>query len=286
MEPPRRTPSLTLAVPASFTSDIPHPREKTSRVGTIARAAATFRVEEILVYRDRPHEGQRDDAQFIVTLLRYVETPQYLRKLLFPPDPLLRYAGVLPPLRTPHHPLEKRSWRLKPGEFREGVVTRRRSEGVEVEVGVERPAILPESLPRGTRLTVEVTEVSREAIRVRRVEPTEIGLYWGYRVSDSNPTLGEATKKGFFDLVVMTSRWGKPLTEAIGDIKERWRDAQKALVAFGSPREGLREILAREGLDIDEVGDLVLNTIPLQGVETVRTEEAVWATLAVLNVIV
>ena len=286
MEPPRRILSLTLAIPASFVSDIPHPREKTSRVGTIARAASTFRVEEIVVYRDRPHEEQGADAEFIVTILRYVETPQYLRKLLFPPNPILRYAGILPPLRTPHHPLEKCSSRLKPGKFREGVVTARMGEGVDVEIGVERQAILPQSLPRGTRLTVEITEASREVVRVRRVEPSEISIYWGYRVRGSNPTLGEMTKKGFFDLVIMTSRWGKPLTEAIGDIKARWREAQNALIAFGSPREGLREILAREGLDIDEVRDFVLNTIPLQGVETVRTEEAVWATLAVLNMIV
>jgi hypothetical protein len=285
MEHPRRIPSLTLAIPASFISDIPHPREKTSRVGIIARAAATFRVEEIIIYRDRPNEEQGDEVEFITTILRYVETPQYLRKLLFPANPMLRYAGVLPPLRTPHHPLEKRSWRLKPGEFREGVVTRRRGEGVDIEIGTERPAILPESLQRGTRLTVEVVDVSRRGIRVRRVDPSEIGIYWGYRVSDSNPTLGEVTKKGFFDLVIMTSRWGKPLTEAIEDIKARWREAQNALIAFGSPKEGVREMMAQEGMDVDEAGDFVLNTIPLQGVETVRTEEAVWATLAVLNIV-
>ena len=285
MEPPRRTSPLTLAIPASFTSDIPHIREKTSRVGIIARAAATFRVDEIIVYRDR-HKDQKYDADFISTLLRYVETPQYLRKLLFPTDPILRYAGILPPLRTPHHPLEKRSSRLRPGEFRDGVVIGRSGGGVDVEIGVERPAILSQNLPRGTRLTVDVVEVSGEAIRVRRVEPSEIRIYWGYRVRNSNPTLGEIVKKGIFDLVVMTSRMGKPLTEAIEDIKARWRDAQNILVAFGSPREGLKNILDREGLDIDEVSDFVLNTIPLQGVETVRTEEAVWAALAVLNIII
>jgi len=277
---------LTIAIPASLTSDIPHPREKTSRIGTIARAAATFRVEEFIIYRDRPHEDQKEDIEFITTLLRYVETPQYLRKLLFPSNPALRYAGILPPLRTPHHPLEKRSSRLKLAEFREGVVTGRRHEGVDVEIGVEAPALLPQSLPLGTRLTVEITEVSSRAIHVRRVDLSEISIYWGYRVSDSTPTLGEITKKGLFDLIVITSRWGKPLTEAIGDIKKRWRDAQRTLIAFGSPREGLRKILANEGVDIEEAFDLVLNTIPLQGVETVRTEEAVWATLAVLNTII
>jgi predicted SPOUT superfamily RNA methylase MTH1 len=286
MEPTRRTSHLIIAVPASFTSDIPHIREKTSRVGIIARAAATFRVEEIIIYHDLPDQDQRTEEEFVATLLRYIETPQYLRKLLFPTSPLLQYAGVLPPLRTPHHPLERHSDKLKVGEFREGVVIARRNGGVAVEIGVEQPAILPQRLPNGTRVTVQVVRVSDGNIRVRLAELSEISIYWGYRVRDSNPTLGEITGKGFFDLVVLTSRLGKPLTEAVGDIKARWRDAQSALIVFGSPREGLDRILSREGLKADSVGDFDVNTIPLQGVETVRTDEAVWATLAALNIII
>lgn len=133
---------------------------------------------------------------------------------------------------------------------------------------------------------MQVTGISREGIHVRRVDQAEIGIYWGFRVSEADPTLGEIIKKDFFDLVFMTSRSGKPLTEAIENMRERWREAQNALIVFGSPREGLKKILAQEGLDINEVSDFVLNVIPQQGVETVRTEEAVWATLALLNIIV
>ena len=286
MEPTRRASHLTIAVPASFTSDIPHIREKTSRVGIIARAAATFRVEEIIIYHDLAGQDQRTEEAFAATLLRYIETPQYLRKLLFPTSPLLQYAGVLPPLRTPHHPLERHSNRITVGEFREGVVVARRSGGVAIEIGVEQPAILPQRLPNGMRVTVQVVRVSDGNIRVRLADLSEISIYWGYRVRDSNPTLGEITGKGFFDLVVLTSRMGKPLTEAVGDIKARWRGAQNVLIVFGSPREGLDKILSREGLKTDSVGEFDVNTIPLQGVESVRTEEAVWATLAALSIII
>ncbi len=278
-------PSLTLAIPASFTSDIPHSREKTDRVGTIARAAATFRVENIIIYRDKLDEDQSREIEFVTTLLHYIETPQYLRKLLFPSDPVLAYAGILPPLRTPHHPLEKRSSQLKLGEFREGVVTGKRNGGVDVEIGVEIPAFLQQPLSRGSRVTVAITRVSHEGVRVRRVELSEIRLYWGFRVSYVNPTLGEVIRKSLFDLVVTTSRWGKSLTEGFEEIRERWRCSQNALIAFGSPKEGLNKIMAKEGVDLDEVSDFVVNTIPQQGVKTVRTEEAVWATLAVFNVI-
>ena len=67
-----------------------------------------------------------------------------------------------------------------------------------------------------------------------------------------------------------------------------------ATVAFGSPGRGLPAILG-DGVDVDagvevvvEPGadpgfDLWLNTIPRQGSETVRTEEAIFASLAPLT---
>jgi len=57
-------------------------------------------------------------------------------------------------------------------------------------------------------------------------------------------------------------------------------------VAFGAPTQGLQEIVAQENLRLDEVADFTVNTIPDQGTETVRTEEALYASLAVLNTIV
>jgi hypothetical protein len=55
-------------------------------------------------------------------------------------------------------------------------------------------------------------------------------------------------------------------------------------LAFGAPALGLNEIVAREGLRLEDIVDFVVNTIPLQGTETVRTEEALIASLAVLNI--
>ena len=108
---------LVIAIPASIISDTPHLREKTAKVGLIGRAAAIFRVDEIVVYRDNPKEKQTADLDLIATLLSYMETPQYLRKRLFKIEPQLQYAGILPPLRTPHHPVSGKTegfegWRL------------------------------------------------------------------------------------------------------------------------------------------------------------------------------
>ena len=68
-----------------------------------------------------------------------------------------------------------------------------------------------------------------------------------------------------------------------GKISQRWQKAEKTLVAFGAPSRGLHEIVKDEGLRLEDVSDFVVNTIPDQGTATVRTEEALLATLTVLN---
>ena len=62
-------------------------------------------------------------------------------------------------------------------------------------------------------------------------------------------------------------------------------DAEKTLIVFGSYKEGVNEIIEREGRKAVEMFDYILNMIPNQGTETVRTEEAVISTLAILNTI-
>ena len=130
---------LAIAIPASVIADTPHLREKTAKVGLIGRAAAIFRVNEIIVYPDNQKVNQTREMDLIATLLAYLETPQYLRKRLFKLEPRLQFAGILPPLRTPHHPLNKN---LKAGQYREGVVLSKTNEGVLVDIGIEHPALL------------------------------------------------------------------------------------------------------------------------------------------------
>jgi len=134
--------SLAIAIPASVVSDTPHLREKTSKIGMIGRAAAIFRVSEIIVYPDNPKLNQTADLDLVATLLSYMETPQYLRKRLFKLKPELQYAGILPPLRTPHHPLNRRAADLRVDEYREGATLSSSKEGTLVDVGVEKPALI------------------------------------------------------------------------------------------------------------------------------------------------
>ncbi|MFH0748477.1 MAG: RNA methyltransferase [Candidatus Bathyarchaeota archaeon] len=275
---------LSIAIPASLVSDVPHLREKTSHLGMIGRALAIFHVEEILIYRDMPEKNQKFDIELISTILSYMETPQYLRKYLFPKIPNLNYAGILPPLRTPHHPITKKIATLKDGEMREGVVVKTGTKTL-VDIGVEHPIPLNEqSLSLWQRVTV-IIHKENQKISMKRVKQQPHNQYWGYKINVSHLGLSQILRENIFDVVILTSRFGKSLTEAAEKLRSRLKGTNKMLIAFGSPKQGLKEILEREGLQIDNINFLVLNTIPQQGVETVRTEEAIYSTLAIMNII-
>ena len=274
---------LSVAVPASLVSDIPHLREKSLKVGLVGRAAAIFKVDEIIIFPDSPDVDQSRDASLISVILSYMETPQYLRKRLFKIRPELRYAGILPPLRTPHHPLADKIRDLRVGEYREGVVVSSARDGSLVDIGVERPVLVPDRrLQIDNRVTVRITKLGTRP-RAALASRDEIEEYWGYRVAIADVPFGQLVRKGPFDLVVATSRYGIPIMEIEEELAGRWRASHRILVAFGAPTEGLREIAAREDLELDGVADFIVNMIPDQGTETVRTEEAVYASLALLN---
>ena len=267
-------------------SDIPHLREKTSKIGMVGRAAAIFGVEEIVVFPDTPKRNQHREIDLIVTILSYMETPQYLRKRLFKIKPELRYAGVLPPLRTPHHPLQNRMKDLVDGEYREGAVVSQVREGALVDVGVERHALIRgKKIPTNTRVTVRIKKTEK-LLEAEVVSRSEVAEYWGYRVTRSSLTFGKLLKRHGFDLVIATSKYGNLFLDASKELINRWKTSHKILVAFGAPTQGLYEIARQENLNLDDIADYVVNTIPYQKTETVRTEEALFVTLGILNLLV
>jgi predicted SPOUT superfamily RNA methylase MTH1 len=275
---------LTIAIPASTISDTPHLREKTAKIGLIGRAAAIFRVDEIIVYPDNPKVDQSRDLDFIALLLNYLETPQYLRKNLFKLEPYLEFAGILPPLRTPHHPLTGKTKHLQVGEYREGVVMSEAKEGLIVDIGVQQPALLREKqFAVGDRLTLQVVNVGKH-IEVQATNREDIPQYWGYRVRLEKRSFGKMIADVGFDLRIATARVGDNFSDVASKIGAKWGGSQRVLVVFGAPSRGLHEIAQDESLKLAEIADFVVNMVPRQGTVTVRTEEALLASLAILNV--
>ncbi len=277
--PRPRSVELDIAVPASVLSVEPSLQLKTVKAGIIGRAAAVYRVSRILLYVDRA-EAWRELNTFR-KLLEYLATPPYLRRRVYPPGvPELRYAGLLPPLQIPTHGVGG----PREGEVREAYVLRRRGRSLIVDAGlggeaeVEAPPGV--RVQRGDRIYVRI--VSLDPLRLEYVENP--GVYTGYRV-ETYDTLSELLRNAGNAVKIATSKRGRDVREALDELKDRLGGASRVVVLFGSPSEGLYEIASREGLELEKNVDLVLNTVPGQGTLTVRTEEAVWSTLAVLNLL-
>lgn len=274
-----RGPSLSVLLPSSLTADAPDLRQKTLKIGLIGRALAIFRVAEVVIYNDNdPHvEDEAGEARLVTRLLRYMEAPQYLRKYLFPRAPELRYAGMLSPLRTPHHPLEDE--RAKPGDYREAVVIKAGGSSL-LELGLPYKGIAGAGLKAGERVTVRLGERRGDKIAVTPIPAAEVKGYWGYRVLQAG-SLEEGLGKLRADFKIGTSRLGQNPREVKDMIKNA--GPGKIAVAFGGPYAGLFEICWRQGVDIRELFDVIVNTAPNQATATIRTEEALIITLALLN---
>ena len=261
--------SLSLLLPSSLAIDASDLRSKTAKIGQIARAASVFRADRIVIYRD----PDLDETELIERILNYAETPQYLRKRLFPLAGDLRYAGTIPPLRTPHHPDAEK---IEIGDIRVGVVVRVHENGSWVDIGSKRSAFLNVSMQKGERVNVRVT--SNKPLKAVPVDDDEITGYWGYSVTRAG-SLSGALAPG---LIIATSKCGTVIdADLLRKIGEE-SGSEDVLVVFGAPHKGIAEMMNTEEDPISEF-DYLLDTIPDQGTETVRLEEAVVATLAILN---
>jgi hypothetical protein len=283
--PPLKRPwKLTVAVPCSFVADVPHLREKTSRLGFLGRALGIFRVNEVMIYADLPGDESASQGRFIASILSYMETPQHLRKHLVRMNPDLRFAGILPPLRTPNHPVSPRLSDLKAGEIREGVVMDANVQTSRVDIGVESLAEVPARLDRGSRISVRIKRIAPKIV-AELIDHNRIDIYWGFRVTLKNLPLGRLMQERKPDVVIATSRLGERVDAVLEQLRTSITGASSVLLAFGSPKRGLHEIAAEEGIELSSLATFTLNFVPNQGTQTVRTEEAVYSALAFLNAI-
>ena len=287
--------TLTVLVPSSLVRETSDAREATRKLGYVARAAAVFRADRLVVFDDPAGETGRLDGEFVRVVLGYAATPPYLRKEAWDERDELRDVGVLPPLGLP-------SWTdSESSELREGIVTEVGSDGrVRVTCGMQHPIAL--HTPDGT----EVREGERVAIRISSREPVRARI-----VDEPTPglevqraALPEALARPDAGTTIASSRHGAELSVGrLADCHARGALGGDLTVAFGAPGRGLPEILGVDPEDVpaslpgpdgppgdegDPDGPLAgfdgwCNTVPHQGSQVVRTEEAMVASLALLT---
>lgn len=275
--------TLTIAIPASIITDTPHLREKTAKIGLIGRAAAIYRVNNIIIYSDKKNKSQFKEIDLITTILNYMNTPPYLRKILFGIDYKLKFAGILPPLRTPNHPLNSKSKNLRIGEYREGIIVAKNKEGMNVEIGVDRTALLREKDWKiGNQVLIQIIKTGKQ-IEIQSINKSEIPIYWGFSVTVEKDSIFNITKNREFDLIIATSIKGSNLSINLSRVLKKLKKASNILLEFGAPNKGLFDIAKEESIDLYGETDFILNIIPQQGTATVRTEEAIFTALSILN---
>ncbi|KJP89026.1 hypothetical protein AK88_01318 [Plasmodium fragile] len=253
-------------------------------------------------------EGEKSNTeysylcQYLHYNLQYLETPQYLRKHLFPITHFLKHSGIMNPVDAPHH-LRSDEWL----PFREGVVIKKKSNGVIVDVGLFAHAHIENvnHVDIGTRVTVLFHPNSLPLFQRRNANvlfsgklinpstPRLYNLYWGYSV--------ELLKRlsDVFDLdvdyIVGTSERG----HIMGDATDAVRGASSILIVFGN-KQGLEDLLIKEREERKKKSypmekrnkvlskmlkkfHLFVNTCPHQTSRTIRTEEAIAITLSLFH---
>jgi predicted SPOUT superfamily RNA methylase MTH1 len=263
---------LSVAIPESALSDDSLKIDKTRKISVLARACAIFKIDTIYVYQDGDN---KQDGSLLVMILKYLETPQFLRRRLFPKMNDLKFAGVLQPLKIPSHITPANSKKINRGNVREGIVVSIKGKRF-VDVGINQLIQFFGKTSIGKRVTVQFKE-GYPKLSVKEIDKNEVPDYWGYSVKERANLFSLLNEwKGN---IIITSRKGKTATKE--QISKYTKSEQPTLIVFGSPEKGVHEILGGRIKNIQN--SKVLNFFPDQATQTVRLEEALLGTLAIIN---
>ena len=266
---------LSIFIPNSFLSESKDLKIRTYKVGILGRALAIFQADNVVIYNDDhvKNEDGEMDGEFIAEILNYMNTPQYLRKQAFPIRPELKHVGILPPLRTPHHPVNSQP---DVGDYRQGFTVKRNKKGTYVDIGMDKLAFCKEQLSVKRIFDFKITKIAKKEVIVTPDKPDDV--YWGYNVISSTKSLKNSLKLIKPNLVVETTRYGDYINSIFDELKPKLDESKSIAILFGGPYSSIQEDVSNPNWDL-----IKLNTIPGQGTETVRSEEAVVATLSLFN---
>ncbi|MGB6591076.1 MAG: RNA methyltransferase [Candidatus Nitrosopolaris sp.] len=272
-------PNLWIAIPDSSLSDEQTRRDKTVKVCQFARAFSIFRVKKIYIYHDKTVNSSAD-LSLLKTVLRYLDTPQYLRKLLYPRTDQLEYAGILHPINAPHHRGLQRIRDVKLGDVRVGVIVKARDGGLHADIGLSNLVSFEGSGFQGKKVNVKIVSTC-PSLRGKEAAQYDIKEYWGYEVQEVN-NLSKLLESALNTQILITSRKGSYLKDKEPQILAGLKAFRNFLIVFGTPKKGVDEMLALEGRSIDAY-KYVHNMFPFQATKTIRLEEAILGSLSILN---
>jgi hypothetical protein len=267
--------SLSIAIPDSSLLDESTTLFKTKKISMIARTCAIFKIKQIFIYQDE--KGNKNDSALLSTSLKYLETPQYFRKQLFPKSNLLKYAGVLQPLNISSHLTTSNQKMIKIGDIRDALIINYKGKKF-LDIGINKLIQYFGKMKSGTRIAIQI-KTTQPKLTIKEISREDIKDYWGYSVKERSNLL--SVLSAWDGKIILTSKKGKNFT--ITEAKKMFESNEPILIVFGTTNKGVYDIL---GTDIKKIQNgKIFNFFPKQGTQTVRLEEAILGTLSVINIL-
>ncbi len=267
--------SLSIAIPDSSLLDESTILFKTKKISIIARTCAIFKINQIFIYQDE--KGNKNDSALLSTSLKYLETPQYFRKQLFPKSNLLKYAGVLQPLNISSHLTTSNQKMIKIGDIRDALIVNYKGKKF-LDIGINKLIQYFGKMKPGTRIAIQV-KTTQPRLTIKEISREDIKDYWGYSVKERSNLL--SVLSAWDGKIILTSKKGKNFT--ITEAKKMFESNEPILIVFGTTNKGVYDIL---GSDIKKIQNgKIFNFFPKQGTQTVRLEEAILGTLSIINIL-
>jgi predicted SPOUT superfamily RNA methylase MTH1 len=260
---------ISVVVPISSVWFGSHLREKTIRTANLIRATSIFRVKRLFLLVDT--NDKRVSAE-LKEVLEYLLLPPYLKKYVGLKG-VLRYVGMVPPLKTPLHSVSSDPAKALCEPVRVAVVLKEVRDSLFVDAGFKTliPLKTVDKKKAGQRLYVKIvqeTANNKHELIAEEVNPAKLNQYLQPLVAFKHPTDHSWINKNWFKIEL--TRLGKPW---IGLLKKP--PAGEILVFLGNQNRDPSEIMSIEF-------DARINIVPHQGVETIRAEEALLIALAQL----
>ncbi|EAN33612.1 putative RNA methyltransferase family protein [Theileria parva strain Muguga] len=306
--------TISVALPVSIMENIQSDDLRAYVIGNIARTLTIYGVNEVVLYNDLDDKSSNWMEYFSLNL-RYLETPQYLRKFLFPMDNALKFAGLQNPINAPHH-LRSTEWL----PYREGVVGLIRKDstnttlyadcGVFSSVKIHNKEDLKEfygieymtdeDYDVYQRVTVRLDDESIDkchknwkegkslsqsetgslsAYLVHPEEPLKVaGLYWGYIVRECNTVVESLKGCPFNENARYDLKVGTSERGELYSLNTKLPKFKNMLIYFG-PVLGLEHVMQEPEKKFDKY----FNFCNQQKSRTIRTEEALLIVLSLLS---
>ncbi len=266
--------NLSIAIPDSSLLDESTVLNKTKKISMLARACAIFKVNQIFIYQDG--KLNKNDSALLSTSLKYLETPQYFRKEIFPKTQLLKYAGVLQPLNISSHLTTANQKMIKIGDVRDALIINYKGKKF-LDIGINKHIQYFGKMKAGARIAIQIKSTQPE-LAVKEISRDDIKDYWGYNVKERTNLLSIlSTWNG---KIILTSKKGKNFSKL--DAKKMTESNEPILVVFGTTNKGIYDIL---GTNIKKIQNTkIFNFFPNQATKTVRLEEAILGILSIINI--